>query len=219
MPFSVESAYNNQKFRNATAAALTAARKLRRVRSTFSPIITKSLTMHNTQVINALKRRHNNPYASGRRRVAGVQKGRLNRRSGELLRSLRQNVRGNATSGFVSTVTAGSFKAAIHEQGAKVSPRSKEYLTIPLRAALTARGIPKKPNARAWPHTFVQRGRDRKLYIFQRRRGGIIPLYLLKRRVNIPRRFGMAHESRIRTVRFRNTLVNRINREFRTGTR
>ena len=71
----------------------------------------------------------------------------------------------------------------VHEHGpVTLRPKHSKFLAIPLEAALTGAGVLKKP-ARAWANTFVAKGT-----IFQRHKGGAVPLFLLRREVTIPRR-------------------------------
>jgi hypothetical protein len=67
-------------------------------------------------------------------------------------------------------------------------------LTIPLPAALDARGVPRKRSARDWDNTFVQKSRRGNLLIFQRRGREIVPLYALKPEVRVRARLGVRDE-------------------------
>ncbi len=78
--------------------------------------------------------------------------------------------------------------AAVHERGATIRAKNAQYLTIPLPAALNKNGTPKRPTARSWPNTFVQRSKKGNLLIFQKKGKDIIPLYVLKKSVVIPKR-------------------------------
>ncbi len=80
------------------------------------------------------------------------------------------------------------FPLSVHERGTTIRAKSSQFLTIPLSAALSARGIPLRPKARDWNNTFVQRSKRGNLLIFQRRGAQIVPLYLLKRSVTLPPR-------------------------------
>ncbi|MGA0848316.1 MAG: HK97 gp10 family phage protein [Chthoniobacterales bacterium] len=102
------------------------------------------------------------------------------RRSGRLARSLRtsplwKNARGQAGFYFRSRHPA----ARITELGGRIVPRSVSYLAIPLRGQ------------RAWPRHrgrhIVIRARSGRLYLFGKRpRDGGVPLWELRRHVDIP---------------------------------
>lgn len=102
--------------------------------------------------------------------------------------------------------------ANILERGGTITAKGK-YLAIPLRAALTRAGASKMPSPRDFKSTFVQRSKKGNLIIFQalgktptgRKRlkgyigaGGekiksnIVPLFVLKKSVNIPPKKYMA---------------------------
>ena len=80
------------------------------------------------------------------------------------------------------------FPLSVHEEGATIRAKKSQFLTIPLSAALDSRGIPLRPSARAWENTFVQKSTRGNLLIFQKRGTEIVPLYLLKREVQLPPR-------------------------------
>ncbi len=82
------------------------------------------------------------------------------------------------------------FPLSVHEDGAVIRKKGK-MLAIPLPAALDSRGRPLKRGPRAWRNTFVARSRKGNLLIFQKRGKDIIPLFVLKDQVKIPRRLGM----------------------------
>ena len=78
--------------------------------------------------------------------------------------------------------------AGIHEYGGVVRPRNVQYLTIPLAAAKTARGVA-RGTARDFAETFVARARSGKLILFQRQGKAAVPLFLLtKGPITIPAR-------------------------------
>ena len=79
----------------------------------------------------------------------------------------------------------GAMVATTHEKGATI--RGRPWLTIPLRAAMTPAGVVRGP-ARSFPNTFIIRSRGGNLLIMQSRGTGAVPLFLLKRKVEIPAR-------------------------------
>lgn len=72
-----------------------------------------------------------------------------------------------------------------------IRPKNKQYLTIPLKEAMTARGVV-RGSARSgrFANTFIQRSGAGNLIIFGQatKRGGITPLFVLKREVKVKTR-------------------------------
>lgn len=121
------------------------------------------------------------------------QSDKLQRRSGEGLRAIANSIRVSGTGSVAALqgrITTGPM--GIHETGGTIRAKSAGYLTIPLPAAMDARGVPLRKRAREWENTFVARSRKGNLLIFQKRgRDNIVPLYLLKTEVTIRPRLGM----------------------------
>lgn len=118
----------------------------------------------------------------------------LKRRTGDLSRGMQSKITGegnNLVLHIGNRVRTGERVpyADIHEKGGTVKPRHGKYLTVPLPPALTARGVLRKP-ARSWDNTFVFKSKAGNLIIGQKRgkRGKVISLFVLKKRVDIPAR-------------------------------
>lgn len=139
-------------------------------------------------VVDAMQQRHSTRWRWGRRLPEGERQGKLAKRSGASLRALKPKIKDRAEE--VTGTIVVPFPLSVHETGATIRARGK-LLAIPLEAALTSRGTPKKRGPRAWRNTFVARSRKGNLLIFQKKAGKIIPLYVLKDRVKIPRRLGL----------------------------
>lgn len=156
----------------------------------FKPIARRVLRQYMEGVLESVRQRVSTPYPAGTS-PAGVFPGTLSKRSGRLLASLDDGnifVGSGGPDAVLLSYTLDGI-AAVHERGATIRAKNVKYLTIPLPAALNSNGTPKRPNARSWPNTFVQRSRKGNLLIFQKQAGGrIIPLYVLKREVKIPKR-------------------------------
>lgn len=122
----------------------------------------------------------------------------LHRRTGHLAQSIQSSV--YQENGVVTArIGSGALNkermpyAEIHEDGGTITPKRVKYLTIPLAAALTASGAPRKASARDWANTFVGKSKGGALIIFQKvGKKSIIPLYVLKRSVTIPARHYMS---------------------------
>lgn len=130
---------------------------------------------------------------------------RLNVRSGDLSNSFRKYVLGSSPSSWRAGVYTDSPGAFRQEFGGETQIRSKRYLTIPLRAALTPSGVT-KGDALLWGRdsTFFSESKDGRLFLFRKtgrkRPQGwkpdqpdptIEPLFLLKKRAGpIPGRLG-----------------------------
>jgi len=138
------------------------------------------------RVQSELVSKHSAPYSGARGGDS------LSRRSGGGLRSIMESIKVQSGSEIqdVSGRIGGNYYMRVHEYGATITPRTAKYLTIPMPAALDARGIPKKRSAREWSNTFVAPTKSG-LMIFQKRASRIVPLYLLKKSVKIPARLGM----------------------------
>lgn len=117
----------------------------------------------------------------------------LNRRTGHLAQSIGAKIEKDGND-WVGTVGSGYGRydrlpyAEIHETGGVITPKHAKYLTIPLKAALTPTGAPKRGGARDWQNTFVGKSKAGNLIIFQKSGRGLIPLYVLKKSVTIPAR-------------------------------
>lgn len=92
--------------------------------------------------------------------------------------------------------------AGIHETGGTIRPRVGQFLTIPLRAAQTSSGVNRftaqqlKEGVAGYSGSFIMKGiifgvtksGTSTLKNGRYRKGGIVPLFVLKRSVNIPAR-------------------------------
>lgn len=74
-----------------------------------------------------------------------------------------------------------------HEYGATIKPVRKQWLTIPLGAVKTPAGVA-RGRARDFQNTFFRRSKTGNLILFQKRGERIIPLFVLKKQVKIPKR-------------------------------
>ncbi len=163
------------------------------------------------KVSDALGKRHIKAWRPG-----GSSSNRLFRRSGKGIRGITKSVKVRGSSlGSIRGQIGAKFPMSVHEKGAIVRAKNAKFLTIPLPAALNSRGIPLRKRARNWPDTFVSVTRNRNLIIFQKREGGIIPLYLLRKSVRIPPRLGMEDTlKKIGLPFFERKAINTIEREL-----
>lgn len=105
------------------------------------------------------------------------------RRTGSLSRWLRWRV--ITSEGRVSLELAADVPyARIQEYGGVVNAKPGGWLTVPLPAALDARGVARR--ARTYPNTFIQRSRRGNLLIFQKQGKEIVPLFVLRKQVRLP---------------------------------
>ena len=136
----------------------------------------------------------------------------LNRRRGRLARSFTYEVNENALTVRMGWPRApGSKTARPHEFGATIRAKGN-WLTVPLRDASTAEGVPRRARAGDWAKTFVIKVRG-KLFIVQRRGKRLAFLYILKKSVRIPARLGLKQRwgsSSERNIRLR--IFNRVMR-------
>lgn len=119
--------------------------------------------------------------------ILKVRSGKLRQSIGSRVFASETGITGLAGSGVRSGKRM--IYANIHETGGLITAKKAKYLTIPLDAAKTPAGAPRKPKARDWQNTFVLRTKGGELMIVQKNgKKGIIPLYILKKSVNIPKR-------------------------------
>jgi len=110
----------------------------------------------------------------------------LRRRTGHLAGSAhwRLEAKGNT----LKLVLYSAVYGPTHEFGAVIKPKRARYLTIPLPAAMTPAGVARGP-ARSFEGTFIKRSKAGNLVIYQHQgKGKILPLFLLKKQVEIPAR-------------------------------
>lgn len=109
----------------------------------------------------------------------------LKRRTARLADSIGYKVEEKGTS-FIGGVGTPVVYSVIHETGGTIRAKNAKYLTIPLSDAMTPAGVVRKP-ARQWADTFVRKIRNN-LFIFSKESGSPVPIFLLKKSVNIPKR-------------------------------
>ncbi len=78
--------------------------------------------------------------------------------------------------------------AAIHETGGPISPKNGQYLTIPLPALRTKAGVARSKSPRDFPGGFFFESKAGRLLFAIRQGLGMIPLFVLKHSVFIPKR-------------------------------
>lgn len=180
----------------------------------FKPIARRVLRDYMKGVLGSVRQRISTPYPRGTS-PAGQFPGTLSRRSGRLLSQFGDgeiDVQDTADGPAVSFTLSGI--AAVHERGAVIRAKNAQYLTIPLPAALNKNGTPKRPTARSWPNTFVQRSKKGNLLIFQKKGDQIIPLYALKKSVRIPKRLAFEEAFEAGLDLLADQLADEILREF-----
>ena len=177
-----------QRFENAQIGLNALAAKSEAAILELSPIAWREMVDILDTVVAAMRARHSTRWRAGQRLPEGNLTGKLARRSGRGLNQLRPAVRRRKDD--VTGMIIVPFPLSVHEDGAVIRKKGK-MLAIPLPAALDSRGRPLKRGPRAWRNTFVARSRKGNLLIFQKRGKDIIPLFVLKDQVKIPRRLGM----------------------------
>ncbi len=137
-------------------------------------------------------------------------------RTGRLRRGLRHEVTGGRVREVAGRVWFDMPRELesvpiVHEEGATIRPRRAQYLAVPLKAAMTAAGVLRRP-PRDWPNTFVipSKGPKAKFLIVRRRGRGIEPLFALVDSVTIPARLNF----RADFDKARRQAVRRMRRDF-----
>ena len=169
----------------------------------------RAVKVYLREVQKDLLSKHSNPYSKD-----AVKKTVLSKRSGEAMRSIVKSVKVEASVKQVIGKIGGIHYLKSHEYGAVIRPKRSNYLTIPLPAALDSRGVPKKRSAREWKDTFVIKSKKGNLLIVRKKRAGIEPLYVLKKRVVIPKRLGMRDAIGRNYTFFAYYLAKEVKREF-----
>lgn len=114
----------------------------------------------------------------------------LNRRTGNLAartRVTKATITGRQVS--INIETNGIPYGLIHETGGTIVPKSKQFLTIPLPGALTPSGVLRKSagelqqNPSPFDTTFIHDGT-----IIGERNDALTPLFILRKKVEIPAR-------------------------------
>ena len=138
---------------------------------------------------------------------------RLASRSGAGLESIKRSIAVGriGDSEVIGSISTG--RLTVHETGATIRARGK-FLTLPLRAALDARGVARGP-ARSFQNTFVARGPNGGLMIFQRLgQDRIVPLFLLRKQVTIRPRLRLAETVDYETGYFASKAIEAMAKEF-----
>lgn len=191
-PVTLEFQFRNRRFRDAERGLQAFGQALGRGMHDAAPVLSRELRVFLDGVAEAMARRHGNPWPSG------TGPNTLSKRSGNLIRSIKESVRVEGTTlDNIMGGIGGIFYLRVQERGATVRARRSKYLTIPLPTALNSDGTPIKRSAREWQNTFVAESRAGNLLIFQRRGREIVPLYVLKKHVKITARAGMQTTLRV----------------------
>lgn len=153
-----------------------------------TPIVKRILRDYMKAVLASVRSRISTPYPGGTS-AAGAFPGSLSKRSGRMLATFADTRIGiSRTKDPIEVTFLLDGIAAVHERGATITPKRAKYLTIPLPPALTGQGVPKRKSAREWQNTFVLKSKKGNLLIVQKVGKEIVPLYVLKKSVTIPKR-------------------------------
>jgi len=201
--------FRNQRFRDARAGLSALGRQFTIAFGNLDPIIQRELKDMLDTVARAMAERHNVSWTPGVTLPEGERRGLMARRSGAMLRGIKRSVKveGKGLDDIRGTISG----PAIHEFGGKIRAKRAQYLTIPLKSALDAKGVPIKRRARDWTNTFVQKSKRGNLIIFKKGFGGsLIPLYVLKREVTIPPRLGLGVTLDVAVPPFQDRLFDKL---------
>ncbi len=187
--FKLEMDLGGKRYENAQIGLNILAAQTTQAVLNMSPIARREMVDILDTVVAAMRQRHDTRWRAGQRLPEGDRTGKLARRSGRSMNTLRPNMSGSIDDIRGEIVVP--FPLSVHEDGALIRKKGK-LLAIPLKAALDSRGRPLKRGPRAWRNTFVARSKRGNLLIFLKKgRGEIVPLYVLKEKVRIPRRLGL----------------------------
>lgn len=113
----------------------------------------------------------------------------LKRRTGQMSRTLSFTKIRKAGKGYKFTLKSPLPYASIHEFGGTIRPVTKQWLTVPLKDAMTPAGVTRR-SATEWPDSFIEKSRRSGSVILFQRKGDddVIPLFVLVKKVEIPPR-------------------------------
>ena len=214
--FVLELAFGGRRFASAEKGLRQFAGTLGRNLGDLDPIVKKNVRIMLDTIVTALKRRHRSPFVYGRRMPEGDRTGKLQQRSRDSLRSLERGKSVTGSGDNIQGILRGRASLLVHEEGATIRSRGK-LMAIPLEAALTKRGIPRKLKPRDWKNTFVAKSKKGNHIILQRKGRGIIPLYFLTKKVVIPRRLGLVVTVQTAIPLFEDRVFGQLTRALARG--
>lgn len=216
MPFDLDLSFGGKRYKDAQRGLMVLGEQLGKAADDFSPAIKKQLRDLMDTIIAAMRQRHSTPWAAGVTLPTGNRTGKLAKRSGRFMRTLKGEVHG--TGDAVRGELYGDPLLVVHEEGRTITPKKKQYLAIPLPAALDSRGVPKKRSPRDWKRTFVAKSRKGNLIIFRKvSKSKILPLYLLTKKSVIPERLGLVITGQTALPVFEDRLFDKLVRELMKG--
>lgn len=208
--------WRGKRYRDVARGLQVVAKDVDQSFSELNPLVRTILSDYMKSVVIAVRARMDAPYPGGTS-PAGQFPGSLSTRSGRLLSQMtpaRINIVGSLDNSLDVSFTLPGI-AAVHERGATIRPKRAKFLTVPLPGALNANGTPKKPRARDWANTFILQSKKGNLLIMQKQAGGdLLPLYVLKKSVTIPRRLGFAETFEAGLDFLADKIAQEIVREF-----
>lgn len=145
--------------------------------------------------------------------------GALSKRTGRGINSIRQSVEVSVSLDEIVGRIGGVWYLGVSEYGATIRAKRAKFLTIPLPDAMNSQGVPLKRRARDWQNTFIMKSKRGNLLIFQKRGADIVPLYVLKKSVRIPKRLGMKKELLAYSNLLFKFVEQDVMKEFRLGLR
>lgn len=227
-PVVIEFSFNGKKYPSLQGGLDAVANSLDLSKNVVKAGLKDELQKFLNEIAQAMVAKHGSGYPGGTTQSS------LSRRGGGAMQSIVRSVNVTGTSlGSVQGSIGGDSYLKIHEFGGAIRAKNRQYMAIPLSAALNANGTLKRPRPRDWDHTFVAasyKNGERKLIIYRRIGRKITPLYLLigpgenpdhvefgenfSGRGRGPTRLGMGKEINRRMDRFTERLANRILQEL-----
>ena len=211
---SIELKWKGQRYRDVDRGLRAFGDDLSATTERFKPVARRVLRDYMRGVVKSVHDRVTTPYPSGTS-AKGMFPGTLSKRSGRLAASLNDSLIKVTDEPEVSFTLSGI--AVVHERGATIRAKNAQYLTIPLPAALNTNGTPKRPTARSWPNTFIIKSKKGNLLIMQKKGTGMVPLYVLKKSVRIPKRLAFQEAFEAGTDFLADKLAQELLREFNAG--
>lgn len=228
MPFRLEAEYDGRRLRRAERGIRRLAKGLVIPSASLRPIVRRNMRDMLDTAAEAMRQRHGTAWAAGSRLPYG-RAGRLHVRSGRMIESLLNSVKVTETPDGVTGTIGGPFWMVTHEEGRTIRARNRyvtlrgerigPFLFIPLPDVLDAQGVPRTLTSSDWRGAFVIRSRKRHYLIVRREGGGLVPMFLLRKRVTVRARLGLRDTISALTPVFVERLFKSLDEEIRRASR
>lgn len=188
--FSIELNINGRHYVDASRALEQIADKIEDLNKTkLGRIVRHNMRVYLEYKADELAKRHGRPYPAGTTDTS------LSRRSGRGVKSIKESVYVRGRGGNVEAGIGGVDYLFAHEGTSPrvIRARNRKYLTIPIAYGLNPDGTPKRFSLRQWKKTKLVplSSGDGFLVLYIHTKRHKYPIYVLKKSITLPPRFGM----------------------------